>query len=101
MSFPNVLLDTVSFISKVSQSEFDTRTADNMISWAGLSLDYGKGTLAGYWCHVHSDEEGSVTKIEVLEDYVFWKGNPFSDPHDLVYLIMGWATYHKIEIKLC
>lgn len=100
MSHPNTLLDTVSFISKVAQAEFDSRIADGTISWAGLSLDYGEGAQAGYWCHVGSDEEGNVTDIQVVEDFVYWKGTPFSSPHDLVYLVMGWAAYHKIDFQL-
>ena len=99
MSQPHSLLAIVSFISRIAQSEFDARTADNSVSWGGRCLDLGRGPQAGYWCHVYADDNGDVAKVEIVEDFVFWPGNPFSDPHDLVYLLLGYCDYHSVDCQ--
>tara|TARA_B100000530_G_scaffold206754_1_gene132115 strand:- start:12 stop:317 length:306 start_codon:yes stop_codon:yes gene_type:complete len=99
MSHPNTLLDSVSFITKISQQMYDSRTEDNLISFAGVTFDFG-GTESGYWCHIQGDDKGNVSSIQLQEEFVYWTGNPFSDPHDIIYVVMGWCAYHKIECEL-
>ena len=99
MSHPNTVLDSVSFITKISGQMYDSRTEDNLISYGGVTLDFG-GTEAGYWCHIQGDDKGNVSSIQLQEEFVYWTGNPFSDPHDIIYVVMGWCAYHKIECEL-
>lgn len=96
-------LDVVQFISRVSGQECDTQS-DGMITWAGLSIDYGNGPQPGDWLYLHhkpSKDAGYgpvVSYIDLHEDYIDFKTNPYNMTHDLVYLIQGYCAYHDIPL---
>jgi hypothetical protein len=98
-------LDVVQFISRVSGQECDTQS-DGMITWAGLSIDYGDGPQPGYWLYLHhtpSKDAGYgpvVSHIDLHEDYIDFKTNPYNMTLDLVYLIQGYCVYHDIPFRL-
>ena len=99
MKYQYTVLDAVSFVSRIAEDEYDTRSK-GLIAWGGLSPDYGEGTKAGYWCYVCFDAKHLVTQIIVYEDYLFWPGNPYKNPHDLIYLVQGWCAYHDVKFSL-